>query len=463
MERAPDVSTPAREPRLRVAVIGGGPSGWAAAEALDHPRWQGRFEVTVFERNGYFGGKCSTVFPGGTPCNGAPGGYELGAGVLSKDSWSCADLEALLKRHDVAYTNAAEPGRAKYRFYSRGAALRTGGWLLLLLLRPWLFLVGVLDFARFRLGLLRHSREPTLDYAGRPRALHRTFRSTHTAVLNRAVCFGMQAFGYAETSDAGLSAPLLYYHQYARPDVLWNPVYRIERGMQGIWWRVASNRPAQRARLNAEVVRITRGEDAVTVETATTQEVFDQVIIAVPLAPALPFLDATDAERELLRRVRCNHYITVLCRVQGLEDIAHVVVDQAVDPQRLGGVVFAYKRYPDSDWVTVNLYADPARERSDAEILDVVERDLARELGASLVDRGSASVHHWRDYFPHLATEDLDAGWYEHFEREVQGQRRALWVSSGLHMETVGASVQYATAKVNDAAPRWLAALSPAP
>ena len=443
-------------PPLRVAIVGGGPSGWGAAEALSHRRWGGAFEVTVFERNAYFGGKCHTVFPDGTPCNGAPGGYELGAGVLSKDSWSTADLEALLARHGIAYCDAAEPQRAKYRFYSGGTPVTGRTWARLLVLRPWLLLLGLLDFLRFRLGLFRYSRRPTLDYAGRPAALHRPFSSVHSSTLNRAVCFGMQAFGYADTSAPGLTAPLLYYHQYARPDVLWNPVYRLERGMQGIWWRVASAYPAARARLHAEVLRVERHEGSVTVETATSRETFDHLVIAVPLRPQLPFLDATEDERALLAKVRCNHYVTVLCRVAGLTDIAHVVVDNAVEPQRLGGVVFAYKRYPDSDWVTLNLYADPAHERTDAEILDVVERDLTRELNATMVERASASVHHHPDYFPHLAPEDLAAGWYEHFEQRVQGQRRTLWVSSGLHMETVGSSVQYATAKVNALAPIWL-------
>lgn len=458
MRSLPETHRPAGESApVRVAIIGGGASGWAAAEALEAAHWAGAFEVTVFERNGYFGGKCHTVFPDGTPCNGAPGGYELGAGVLSKGSHSNADLEALLVRHGIGYSNAAEPHRDKYRFYSRGKPLDARAWLRLLLLRPFSFLVGLLDFARFRFGLFRHSRHPTLDYAGRPKALHASFHSVHTETLNRAVCFGMQGFGYADTSDPGLTPPLLYYHQYARPDVLWNPVYRIDAGMQGIWARLAERRPKERARLHAEVLRVRRSEDGVVVETAETRETFDRLIIAAPLAPELPFLDAEDIERDLLAKVRCNHYITVLCRVRGLTDIAHVVVDQAVDPARLGGVVFAYKRYPDSDWVTLNLYADPARERTDEEILDVVERDLQREMDASLVDRASASVHHFRDYFPHLGTADLDAGWYSHFEEHVQGQRRTLWVSSGLHMETVGASVQYATAKVNAYAPRWLA------
>ncbi len=180
-------------------------------------------------------------------------------------------------------------------------------------------------------------------------------------------------------------------------------------------------------------------------------------VIAVPLARELPFLDATEAERALLAEIRTNHYITVLARVEGLVDIAHVAVDAAVDRARLGDIVFAYKRYPDSDWVTVNLYADPSGPRSDEEILDVVARDLRNEFGATLVARESARVYHWRDYFPHVGSEALAAGWYERFEADVQGQRRALWVSSGLHMETVGASVQYATAKVHEHAGAWLA------
>ncbi|MFT7518753.1 MAG: hypothetical protein ACI9MC_000885 [Kiritimatiellia bacterium] len=441
---------------VRVAIIGGGPSGWAAAEALRHDRWNQRFDVTVYERNDYFGGKCRTVFTDGGPCNGKPGGYELGAGVLSKGSANNADLERLLDLYALKTHDIAEKNRQKYRFYNDGSPITARDAADLALRHPITCMRVLWGLVRYRVNLWRYSRAPQLDYHGRPGALNRPFSDVYPQALNALCCFGMQGFGYADTDDEGLTPALLYYHQYATPDVIINPVYSVDNGMQALWSTIAATYQPGRARLNAQVVQVTRSEGGVQVQTKGDSTDYDYLIVAVPLGPALRFLDLDEADELLIDRVRTNHYVTVLCRARGLVDIAHVHVRNASQRSGLGGVVFAYKRYPDSDWITVNLYVNADDPPSDVQIVDIVERDLRAGMGAELIERQAASVYHWPDYFPHLAPEDLNAGWYSKFERQMQGRRRTLFVSSGLHMETVGASVQYATAKTTQIAERWL-------
>lgn len=444
------------KPRIKVAIIGGGPSGWSAAEALRDERWSDRFDITLYEKNSYFGGKCSTVFPDGSPCNGQPGGYELGAGVVSKGSQSNADLEALLQRYGIPYSNAAESGRIKYRLFVKGRALDAKTIAAQLLRNPLQFVSGAYGLIKYLIDLRRYSPTPQIEFQGRPKPLNKNLSEKYPHEFNLCCGFGMQGFGYAHMDDKDLTPPMLYYHQYATTDVLVNPVYTIDIGMQGIWAKVASTYEDDKARLNEAVVTVRRESNGVTVETAKSTELYDYLIVAVPLGPNLNFMDFRDEESSLLAKVKNNHYVTVLCRVSGLTDIGNINILKTVDRDAIGEIVFAYKRYPDSDWVSINLYIDPKHEKTDEEILDAVEKSLKDDYAAKMIQRSAASIYHWHDYFPHLNTADLNDNWYQKFEDNVQGKHRTLYVSSGLHMETVGASVQYATEKVKQQAHQWL-------
>jgi len=443
------------ERKLRVAIVGGGPSGLSSAEALR--KWESQVELTIFEKNTYWGGKCATVFSDGTLCNGVPGGYELGAGVVSKGSKSNADLEMLLKRHHIPYSNAAEKGRLKYRFYSKGERFGLKSLLVTMLKHPMKATGAVFSFARYWQDLGRYSLDPAIDLFDKSAKLNKRFSDVYPQAFNICCGFGMQGFGYAHLPDKGLTPPLMYYHQYAPKDVLVNPVYTIDIGMQGIWSTVASTYESEITHLNEAVIHISRTDHEVEVQTSVGSYLFDYLIVAVPLGPNLDFMDFTEKECNLLSKVHTNHYVTVLCEVEGLEDIGNVLVENTVDNGKLGHVVFAYKRYANSDWVTINLYVNPNETVSDQDILDSVRNDLETEFGAKMKKFDNARIYHWNDYFPHLDTSDLDDSWYKKFEEEMQNRKRTLFVSSGLHMETVGASVQYATKKVEDVVPKWLA------
>lgn len=444
------------KPQVRVAIIGGGASGWASAEVLNESRWEGRFNVVIFEKNSYFGGKCRTIFPDGEICNGKPGGYELGAGVISKGSKSSADLEKYMEKYNIPYSNIEEKSRYKRRYFVNGQKVNRQIFMRLLIREPTMLLRAIYGLFKYWLDLGRYSKNARLDYSDLPSNLNRNFSAKYPLETNVCFAFGMQCFGFADMDDPQLTPPLIYYHQYITRDVLKNPLYKVNIGMQGIWSTIAAHYPENSKRLNTEVLAVKRETSHVVVETSEGKEYFDYLIVATPLGRGLGFMDFNSREKALISRVKSNHYVSVLCRVSGLHDIGNVNVENSVNRENIGRIMFVYKRYEDSDWVSINLYLENQDDITDEKVIDIVSQGLKEDFSAALLDPSSAKVFHWRDYFSHLSTADLDECWYKKFEDLIQGKKRTLFVSSGLHMETVGASVQYATEKVEKIAMNWI-------
>jgi hypothetical protein len=325
----------------------------------------------------------------------------------------------------------------------------------LLMRRPKVFLKAAYGLSKYWYGLGNYSKGAPLEYHGRPAQLNKNLSAVYPHESNVFFAIGMQAYGYADLDDEELTPPLLYYHQYLTRDVLMNPIYTVDIGMQGIWSTVAASYPQESKRLNAEVLAVKRETSRVIVESGDGEEYFDYLIVAVPLGPGLAFMDFDRQEKAMISKVKNNHYVSVLCRVSGLYDTSHVNVKKSADPKGIGRIMFAYKRYVDSAWVSLYLYIDPQEEKTDEEIISAVALSLKDDFSAVLLEPASAKVFHWHDYFAHLSTEHLDDAWYEQFQDSMQGAKRTLFVSCGLHMETVGASVRYVTEKVGKMAQNW--------
>lgn len=441
---------------LKVAVIGGGASGWSAAEALRDPQWEGKFDVTVYEKNDYFGGKCRTAFSDGTTCNGQSGGYELGAGVFPQGAKLTEDLEKLINRHKIPYSNAKEKQRNRFAFYTGGQKVGPLYVIGKIARHPLGFLRVIFDLMKYLFQLRRHSQKDQFEFQGRSKELNKTLSEVFSREFNLFCGLGTQSFGYVHLSDNLLSSPLVYYHQYAPADVMMSELHTCDIGMQGIWATIAASYPSDKALLNTEILSVKRKEDGVYLETSTETVHYDHLIVAVPFGPNLKFMDFSQDETAMLEKIKTVHYVTVLCRAKGFKDIGNFNVDACIDPSTLGDAMLIYKRYVDSDWITINLIYDPKTNKSNDEILDHIETSLRESYSSEMLERSAAKVFHWHDYYPHLETADLNDGWYDKFEQNIQGKKRTLFVSSGLHMETVGASVQYATKKTNQMARQWL-------
>lgn len=434
--------------KLKVAIIGAGPSGFGAAEVL---RDDDRFEITIFEKNGYVGGKCLTVFDDGSVCNSKPGGYEMGAVLVSKHSESYRDLMQLIEKYDIPTKLHEEKTRDFSVHMSKGHvdSYSPFDWHQLIT-KPRVFWKNFRRIDQYAIDYEHYSSNRKVGYENRPKQLNKNLAKKYGRPVNNKMSTVMQGFGYADLDDRHLSPPVLYYHQYVDPIDVVAPLYILPEGTQGIWSRVASTYPTDSIRLNHSVDKIFRDDDKVVVTANSKDHVFDYLIVATPLKPALKYLDLDQEQKSFLSKMKHNHYVTVLAEVDGLSAMATFDMKACTNRNKIGDVLLGYKRYPDSKWTALYLYLRAGQSRADADILARVGRSLSKNYDAQLSEGSEPNIRHWDDYFGHLDTKALNEGWYDEFEKHFQNKNRTLFVSSGLHMETVGASVEYATAKTKE-------------
>lgn len=434
--------------KLKVAIIGAGASGFASAEVL---RQDSRFEITIFERNDYVGGKCLTVFTDGKICNGKSGGYEMGAVLVSKHAKSYRDLIELIEKYNIPLEVHEEKTR-DFSIHLRNGKPhqdKTIDWSELFK-KPKSFWNDFRRVDKYALDYAHYSGQRHYQYANRPKALNKTLSKVYGKPILYRTASVMQGFGYADLDDKRLTPPVLYYHQYIDPVDVVAPLYRLPNGTQGIWSTIAASYPKSAIKLNQEVQKVIRSGDKIKLTANDQTYDFDYLIVATPLKPTLKYLDLNREEQNFLAKMKHNPYVTILAEVEGLAAMATFDILACSNRKRIGDVLLGYKRYPDSNWAALYLYLKPGQEFNQKTILKQVERSLDKNYHAKLVDPSSVIIRYWEDYFGHLDTKSLNAKWYEEFDKKFQNQKHTLFVSSGLHMETVGASVEYATAKTKE-------------
>ncbi len=455
--------------KIRVAVIGGGASGWSAAETLRD--MDDAFDITVYERNTYFGGKCCTVLEDGSIANGRPGGYEMGAGVVTPGSRVYEDTMELIDKSNLK-VNLALPRKMKAINYFRDG---DDAWhethpvsFYNLTHHPGRFFRGVFSYLKFGIDMLRFQRY-RVDMANSPKQLAQTMSERYPVELNAILSVFMQGYGYAHESDPRLTPPMLYYHQYMQPDMMGREkikidkgmrkrLYKLETGTQGIWDKISRTYPDDKTRLNEKVTKVRRNTDSVSITTTKGTEEYDYAIMATSLKQTLEFMDFYPEEEELVSKMKYNHYVTVLCKAENIHACCSVNIPVNIDRKRYGDLLIAYKRYKDSNIIVAYLYVKTGTNPTDEEILDKVETGLKDGFNARMIERSFAKVFHWDDYFGHLEAEDIVDDWYDRFNKTIQGKNNTLFVSSGLHMEIIGSSVQYSKNTVEKFAVKWLAA-----
>lgn len=121
-------------------------------------------------------------------------------------------------------------------------------------------------------------------------------------------------------------------------------------------WRQLATRLAD-VRLGVTVRSVERRADSVVIAADGMELEVDDLVLAIPLDDALPFLDATDDERDLAARVAYQAYDTVLQSAIGLPRSGfYFAKDHASDTDRRGHYVALHHRHeaipPAACWPT---------------------------------------------------------------------------------------------------------------
>ncbi|WP_286850143.1 MULTISPECIES: FAD-dependent oxidoreductase [unclassified Hydrogenophaga] len=289
--------SPHRRPQIRVAVVGGGVAGLAAAHTL-----QGLAEVSLFEAAGRFGGDAHTLdvtLPG---ASGAPVTFTVDTGVLVFNEHTSPNLLALLARQDLA------PTEADASFFVRGGALAWGGPDLGRALSPrrqlmsprfWRLLADLPRWQRLCAALAPALDTPDdallapLDGFLRARYFSAEFRDAYLLPL----CSGFSGRPAHALLQAPAAAALRLWHHHGLPTLGGASPWR---GVAGGTRRVVQALLAELAdaRLSTPVRQLARDGQGLRLVTDTQVERFDAVVLACHPDQALRLLGAAASEQE---------------------------------------------------------------------------------------------------------------------------------------------------------------------
>lgn len=415
--------------RQCVAIIGAGPSGLAAADAL---RQLGYEQVTVFEKNARVGGKVYSV---PTPA----GVVELGAVLASAKCELVLDLARRLgveyAPYPVAQNFLDEHGRrhdAASFLASRYAADEIG-----------------CAIACYAAALERFAAVDSDDMGELPDDLclpfdHFAAKYGFTPVMELArgalIGFG---YGYYET------VPALYFMKLIgwlfKPDgaggLRPGDFFMFPKGFQSLWEALACEHDV---RLNACVSTLRR--DIVTNTVHLTidggePQIFDAAVVATPLQAVDRFVSLTRAEVDVLRHLRSNRYVVSAFAASGLATGEFLFLHENEFPARIGHMNAWANRNPALPMYLGWQLAEWAATES--QLKQMLASDIEAQGGR--LER-FALRQEW-DYFPHVGQAALQQGFLTRMAA-LQGQGGVYYVGGALNFETVEHSARQAQALI---------------
>jgi hypothetical protein len=407
---------------LRIAIIGAGVAGLTAAHRL---RELGYHNLTIYEREPVAGGKvCSYQHDGRW--------YELGA------LWSSPRY------------------RVNGKFAQQAGATSTGARL-----------PGVLEAGTVRsyTQYARHHFEPQAFAAAFFQLCKALWRYPGLAgpdllgtmagsADNFAAFSAQQGFGpvahMASSFFAGcgyrqndaVPAPYLMKLMHIFLDVLVLDVSGLSKtrmrtfdaGWQSLWQQLARTLDVRYGCSIASVRRYTQdGAPKVEVAANGTVEVYDRLVVAAPLDSCGSYLDLEPEERELFGKIRTHPFRVTL--VEG-HNLPHASLMDNAPRSRSGHIHLVVQQHPGIGVYTIyqQLEGDIDTERANT----LMYEDIAA-MGGSVSCVLTSKT--WQ-YFPHVGSDDLRAGFYQRLE-DLQGSRGTCYVGSVLNMETVEATAMY--------------------
>jgi predicted NAD/FAD-binding protein len=289
---------------MRIAVIGGGASGLAAAWLLD-----GAHEVTLFERAPMLGGHVRTV-GANVACAALPSGVKLDAGVIEFDRRTFTAFHAWMRELGVPCPDLQDGGSSSLlladgrHLHSPRAIGRQRQGPADALLDAAHLIPAALRRRRF---LRRASQLDERALAEMP--IERLLSHDDFSKWVRALLMYAYSMHYEEVASlsAAMAVPML---QDFLSDSLWTHM------PEGVSSYVEAVRRSLRAKivLDADVRAVHRGATGVAVlQRGLDAQQFDAAVIAVPPHRVLDLLeDATDAERTWFAGYEGSEITTVL-------------------------------------------------------------------------------------------------------------------------------------------------------
>ncbi|HXC05701.1 MAG TPA: NAD(P)-binding protein [Bacteroidia bacterium] len=292
----------------KIAIIGAGPSGLAAAEAL---REKGYRDITVFDKNDRAGGQslsCEYITPDKRKLVYDLGSVQpLGSKILSR----------LFKTYGLHFGRG--PLENKYRVIYAFSYKRNKEFVNYLrhyLGVPFRQVPGLLaDVAKLSYYLWRYRRlakpgfynfkywdETTVSIKEWVEA--RKFNVLGDKLL--ALMYNLMTLSNkANEEKVRMYTVFKFLYQMLKPPMRYiDGTYRpVKEGYQELWNKIAGN---FNMKLGTDIQSITRGADGIRIQTSGSSGLFDELIISCPFDRIAPALDIRPAEAGLFRNIYYN-------------------------------------------------------------------------------------------------------------------------------------------------------------
>jgi len=446
---------PKQDVDLNIAIIGAGAAGLTAAHTL---RKKGYNNITIFEKEPQVGGKVSSFNYKGTT-------VEMGA--IMTDETDYPIVLSLAEEYDVEHevffnSLELEPGlkpiiekimaRANSCFYITSHGDCDDYDINPLEIVVWITDSIVNNFWIIPPGFDKAPKSSYIDMETYLR--QRNISSTQYVSKYFATAYG---FGYYE------DVPAMYYLKYlSMINDLQMKLGYFPEGWQSLWIKLADSLDV---RLNSSVTEVVRREtdegikiDITVNNDPTTLEEFDRVIIASPLQNTDTFLDQTEIERDLFERIDSYNYVVSLVKLKSALPLPidsplcinyepsfecmGITIWGNLDSARLGHVMEIFNVNDEDHVYAVHQLNDWSLSEGDIylKLLEDFEL-LGVEVDTEFQRGGIIHQKSW-DYFPHVKSQDLDAGFYQKLE-SLQGRNGTYYVGGIMNFETVERTAQY--------------------
>lgn len=432
----------------RICIIGAGPAGISMAWYL---RKQGYSDITLLEARDRLGGMTLTRSWGGDH-------FDLGANYVTQDYrevFQVAGELGLDFMTDDCFQKQISLDVHKRQLNETTALVQYG-------VSKLEFMAGVARYlavlARYRdmihsPGFLGVQRYPELMMS------FADFVQTQgLQAVKNLFALPVTAFGYGHIEH--IPAPHVLKYMTA-PRFLTMvaigaklPVKWPKRFKQGFGHFFQCMAQGMDIRLSTVVTRVERKAQGVFVWTKDQPEPqrYDQLVLALPLDNALPFLDVDDEERALFSAVRYRPYNMTTALI---EDFPKWPVVNEMNnpptpelfPSRPHTWIFG-KQIENSEYTLFYTSVGDSSFTED-QIKDVIRQDLDKLFALAGQGRFKQWMDHvpWPKYFPHVSVDDMASfrgggGYYDHLEAR-QGVNRT-WISGGIiAFELIETIMQY--------------------
>ncbi|KAD5961681.1 hypothetical protein E3N88_13154 [Mikania micrantha] len=413
---------------IRIAILGGGPSGLSAAYALAK---LGYDNVTLIEKYHTVSGKV----------------YDLGGQVLAANS------------APTIFHIAKELGSELEEMDSHKLALiesSTGKYEDIQVADDYLAVVSLtLELQDKANNSGRNGVHAISEFASEPVSEFLEIKGLKS--VPKSVAYGYTASGYGFVEDM----PYAYIHEFTRTSMA-GKIRRFKGGYMGFWQNLSKSLPVN-VQCNTEVLAIQRNSSSVSVNVRNsigevkTME-FDKIIIS----GAFPFtkgkiyrsptyvspetdsglMDLSDLEKELFSKVKTIDYYTTVMKIKGLDHLPigfYYFAEFMNDPATIGNPVAIQRFYADTDIYLFWSYGNAVD----------IKGPRITELAIEVVNKMGGQVENvilqrQFKYFPHVSSQDMKEGFYDKMENEIQGQQNTYYVGGLVAFELTERNSSYA-------------------